>query len=315
MHRWSTSTYKTFGPSPGELQLLQLDIPRDALKYDFMLGGIYAIAALDLAVATLGATPDSTVAMSDSSTYLCAALEYYGKASIGFRRELHQLSRENYKAVWVFSTAVSVFHLALPYRGISPHNADQSMLSRMVTVFEASHGSAWVTKASYDWLLEGTLLAQEMQHVGEASPDILDADTEAAVCRLRYLNEATQASRDASDSRYKPYGPAITLLERSFAEEVKDSIKGFCFVWPSEVGLDFVSAMKKSEHMALFLLMHWGVLLHRLPEEAWWIKSVGQNLVAELSDMLRDSEYSWMPEWTAGISWARQRVDLSTAVS
>lgn len=316
MHRWSTSTYRTFGPSPEEHQLLQVDIPRDALKYDFMLNGIYAIASLDLAVATSsGAETARTPGILDSTTYLCAAFEYYGKASIGYRNELRQLSRENYQAVWVFSTVVSVFHLALPYEGPSASGTDGSMLNRMVTIFEAANGSSWVTKVSYDWLVEGLALAKEMQSVEEASPDILDMDTKLAMGRLRLLEEVTRTSRGTSSSRNISYEAAIALLERSFAEDVKGLIPGFCFAWPGEVGLDFISAMKKSEPVALFLLMHWAVLLHRIPQEAWWVRSVGRNLAEELSDVLSHSEYSAMPEWAAGISWVRRQVDLPVTES
>lgn len=55
--------------------------------------------------------------------------------------------------------------------------------------------------------------------------------------------------------------------------------------------------------MAMFILMHWAVLLERHGKLSWWAESVGRNLVGEISErFLRlQSQVSGTPEWRDGI--------------
>lgn len=79
MHHWTTSTYKSLCSTPADVTCLQVDVPRWALKHHYLLDGILAISALEIAICE----PD----IGDSrSAYIHAAMEYYDMASTAFRR-------------------------------------------------------------------------------------------------------------------------------------------------------------------------------------------------------------------------------------
>lgn len=46
MHLWSTTTYKGLCSVPEDQHYMQLVLPQEALRYDFLLNGIFVAAAL-----------------------------------------------------------------------------------------------------------------------------------------------------------------------------------------------------------------------------------------------------------------------------
>ncbi|KAJ9155173.1 hypothetical protein NKR23_g1663 [Pleurostoma richardsiae] len=322
MHRWSTSTYSTFSTNPAELHVLQVELPRDAMmRYEFMLNGIYAMAALDLAVAsvaTSGSPSSDGTGAAGQQIYLAAALEYYDNASAGFRAELCRICRDNHHALWYFSFLVAVFHLAVPLHVHIPgtiEGGDGSMLGRMATFFELYDGNARLTEVSFDWLVESSAPVREVLAWEAVTRDLVPADTVAAVDRLRRLNDQVQGGEGGRSALHKLYSVALDWLEICFAEEVKDRMTGYCMVWPGVLGRAFAAALREPEHMALLLLMHWTVLTHRLPPEAWWVQPVGQSLVADVSEQVWESSHASLPEWRPAVTWVRQQVGLPPYVS
>lgn len=86
MHRWSTTTYISLCSVPEDHHYLQIEVPRGALRHEFLLNGVFAITALEIALC------DKTV---DSSKYICTSMEYYDKASELFRAALCDVTAEN----------------------------------------------------------------------------------------------------------------------------------------------------------------------------------------------------------------------------
>jgi hypothetical protein len=89
-------------------------------------------------------------------------------------------------------------------------------------------------------------------------------------------------------------------------------MEGFCVAFPSLAGRDFSLGVKNSEPVALFILLHWAVLLQRLGDWMWWAGSVGRKLVQEISDVLLQShpQLGATPEWQDGIEWASEQVGI-----
>jgi hypothetical protein len=54
MHCWSTSTYKGICSVPEDHHYMQFIMPQEALRYDFLLNGIFVAAALHRALVTHG---------------------------------------------------------------------------------------------------------------------------------------------------------------------------------------------------------------------------------------------------------------------
>lgn len=86
MHRFSTITYVSLCSVPEDQHYLQIEVPRGALRHDFLLNGVFAITALEIAMC------DKTV---DASKYFCTAMEYYDKGSECFRAALCEVTPDN----------------------------------------------------------------------------------------------------------------------------------------------------------------------------------------------------------------------------
>lgn len=72
-----------------------------------------------------------------------------------------------------------------------------------------------------------------------------------------------------------------------------------------------MAGVKDSEPVALFMLLYWAVLIHKLGDSTWWAGSVGRKLVQEISDILTRSYSQLAPtaDWGDGTAWASEQVD------
>lgn len=100
MHRWSTTTYKSLCSVPEDHYYLQIEVPRGALRHDFLLHGLFAITALEIAAVCSDLT--------DSAKYVCTAMEYYDKGSESFRAALCEVTPENQHYLYIFAIAATV---------------------------------------------------------------------------------------------------------------------------------------------------------------------------------------------------------------
>lgn len=66
MHHWSTTTYKSLCTVPEDHQYMQLVMPQEAMRYDFLLNGIFVAAALHRSM---------TAAESEARGYFNIAME------------------------------------------------------------------------------------------------------------------------------------------------------------------------------------------------------------------------------------------------
>lgn len=85
MHRWSTTTYKSCcTPGSGDDEVWQFMVTESALQYDFLLNGIFALAAFESA--------RSLKEESCYEKYVNAAIEYHGRALSSFQSRFQMSS-------------------------------------------------------------------------------------------------------------------------------------------------------------------------------------------------------------------------------
>jgi len=303
-----------------EHPLMQVWLPAEGLKkHDFLLDQVLALAALDLAVTS---SPAGALASHAAPDYAGAAVEYYDRSIAAYGSE-PSVTEENHLAMYCFAGLTPVIQIGLRLCLPSETGGRQSALKSAKDLFELMNGAVSVAKLSWHWLKAGALPSVTAVLNQQIQLDLLDDDTNAAIARLRSINEHMHTSHHGKDIigpsgsvGYTSYNEAIRHLEGIFAKDVDGSIRGLCMAWPSQAGDTFKWAVGQSEPFALLLLMHWGVLLDRLGGQgAWWVGETGKDLVVELSDALQCQEakspVTSTPEWQSGISWARQQVGLS----
>jgi hypothetical protein len=308
---------------------MQVQIPQVALEHDFLMHGILAVAALDIAIshknASQGAGDEMALAVADSQSlarhYARAAIEYYGQALPAFRGELarHSVTPENHLAVIMFSTMAALVSTVLP-RVDTRLSGGQTTREAVVTMFEMMNGAGSVAAAGWKWMVSGAMITQAWKDQN-VPLDKLRPDEKAAIARLYALNDVVYGSSEISDMasdpegslrprRHRFYRLCIEQLEELFARALDGSIRAVCLAWPNLVGTGLVAALRRSEPLALVLAMHWAVLMQRLSVEFWWVDRIGLNLVDELSEALMVSSLAQLPGCYEGIAWTRSEVGL-----
>lgn len=321
LHRWSTSTYRSFSEVPEDFHYMQVEVPRGAFKYDFVLYGVLSVTALEAAMCE---EPEST-------EYILAALEYYDEASRLFRAELANPTPDNLHLLYTFSFLAAAINMALPQCLRADDGAHgETVLQRMTVLFELLIGCGSLVTSNWAWMMDSPLsvsIQSAMLLRGDSSIDSLDSTAKDALARLEFVVESSALLVSESTNRIEDLNTvpnltfagqlsssqkAVRKLWECFTEDAKGVMKAFCISFPITAGRDFTVAFSNSNPVALFILMHWGVLVHRLNDSLWWARSVGRDLVLEISEnlLLSQTPLAMMREWQDGITWARRQVGL-----
>ncbi|KAH7256307.1 hypothetical protein BKA59DRAFT_412767 [Fusarium tricinctum] len=326
MHRWSTSSYKSLVSIPEDEQWLQQDMGRWALKHEYLLQGMFAFSALEVALCG-----GAVVVEDDYPTYYAKlAVEYYDKASRSFRAQLENVTSENAQKIFMFSFLAVSVNMALG-QCTAFEELQEGVLERMVTLWELLMGNASIADQHFDALISGALsrsteslmLRTQLQI---ETPSSLSKDTEEAIERLSIIvNKACEILTSSSpedksevNTRISSYRASVSAIQTCFVQDSKDVYRGVAIGFPAMAGRDFGLALKSSDPVALLLMVYWGVQLNELGKLAWWAGTFGKKMVDEVSELLwvpdPGSEIMSMPGWRECISWARLEVDIPPIV-
>lgn len=312
MHRWTSSTYKSLCSLPEDHVYLQNEVPLWGFKSDYILQGVFSLAALEIVLCG-GAANDA-----DPVVYFQTALDCYGKGSRLFREKLAGMTSDDVHVAYIFAAIATAITLAIPECGRAAGCSDHdSMLERMSVFSEMIVGSTSVALMYPEALLSGPLeasLKKALEIMAQEIPEQLDDETDAALRRLSTIvKDMFPSSEDELTTRRRQvYLDAVENLRTCFHEDIRGTIKGFAISFPSLAGPEFLAYMKNLEPLAILILMHWGVLLENVGQMAWWARSVGKNMVSEVSETLLEPSLGFRDkqDWWDGISWARKKVGL-----
>lgn len=315
IHRWSTRTWTAMLFIPGNESFLQYELPRLALRHGYVMDGLMAMAAVDLAItAASNDTPDF-------SRYLCTAIEHSNRASASFRAQLSHINRDNLYILYFFATMAAFLNFVAPAPPITPlQHADMA--------FSMILGASHIAAVNFEWLLDSPLSNSMTGYVPRLELlDSLDPDTRAAtgrmssiICVARVPPRGDASAAHESGQEYPlavdvvAYQLTVGQIIYAFAEGHDGLLRGNWLIAMSIGRDDFAGAVRAREHVALFILMYWAVLVHRAgiasPEKGWWIGEVGRDLVREVSEHLVSSPLALFDEVKEGIAWTRQQVGL-----
>ncbi|KAI1166725.1 hypothetical protein F5B18DRAFT_605529 [Nemania serpens] len=330
MHHWSTTTYKSLCTVPEDHQYMQLVMPQEAMRYDFLLNGIFVAAALHRSM---------TAAESEARGYFNIAMELYDKASRSFRTHLRKMDPATHHVLYIYSSMTAFVNIAFSQCNFS-EGSELNTLSTIAVAFDLLNGSVNIAKTDFQRLLDSPVPIRAYLNYGLATTVALYPDTQTALARLAHLNDIYHSSpyqgatpsdelsvatsspsfSDAVSTVSTPTGPwdpVIRLLKHCYAEEQRDILRGFCFVFPGGAGPDFTAAIKAYDPMALLILMHWAVLIERVGDEFWWTKKLGMRLAIGIWKALQifghksTSPALLTPEWGESIAWVYTQLGLS----
>lgn len=130
LHRYSTKTYKGFALLSSDEELWKSFAVEEALKFEFLLKEILALAALHKA----------TEVFESASKYLKHALEWKNDALVLAHDALQNINRGNSGAVFMFSIMTMIFAIVPPLS--VPGVKSGSPFENLLVLFEFQKGTA-----------------------------------------------------------------------------------------------------------------------------------------------------------------------------
>jgi len=308
MYQWSTSTYKSLCCTSYDYETMQIQVPRWCLRDDFLMNGVFAIAALEISIGECDGDE------AKAAFYAQAAMEYYDRGSAEFRAGLGDINKDNCTSMYMFSSLAWIISMAIPHDR-NRHYHEKGILERTSMLMELIMGSSLIALRSVAWIMESPLrtsiqvVVKSFLEVEE--PNTLDSNDQAAFARLNTLLEDPSLSTTIPPGTYEN---AVLQLRVLWREDIKQTTKGIAIAFPSLAAQDFATAVNESQPMALLILMHWAIMLHKLDvvDKLWWAKKVGQDLILEISDRLLESntEVATLPLFWECVAWAREQAGL-----
>ncbi|KAK8051540.1 hypothetical protein PG993_002925 [Apiospora rasikravindrae] len=336
MHQWTTKTWMGFYGVPEDQRYLQEELPRTALGEGYLLNGILAIAATDLAQQAAGLV---------SPKYICAALGYSNRASIQFRQQLSKMAATNnhhvlyHGGIMVERRNFSAINneaardAAGEYHSQQDHHHPHRLLERLDVFFKLLLGTYNTLLTNIQWTMDSptTIRAAVDKLLKEPlAIDLVNFETRLAMERLTRVSQqfrtnfpihnngdaaaAPQPALGCLCSEVPAYRLIISQTKLSFVVEALNLSQGLCLSLITTTGLDFLNLVKAMDPMALFVLIHLGVLFYRLFEKwngfGWAMGNIVQELVKELSRILEATPIYHLQEGRDGIVWCQQQTGL-----
>ncbi|KAI1616363.1 hypothetical protein EDD36DRAFT_461246 [Exophiala viscosa] len=287
MNRWSIVTYKSMStPIANDEYMWQTKVPAMSLEHDFLLNGLFAITAFEVA----------TSYERDRHCYVNAGISYQTLAVSSFRNELPNIQPDSFEAMLCFSLMLMVLALAsAKFSSEGNDSGSVDMVQNMLTHFELLRGCA-VVMESQPTFIEQSPYIRRLKRFSELPQLPLNAAVDAAISKLSETNELRVASTvaDSYERRleqvafWKACKTAILMLRECWVKCADVNYKGYALAWLNMAGEDYVKAIKANDDIALLTLMYWGVLAETLGQDIWWARGFGCLLVDQISTLRFD---------------------------
>ncbi|MCJ1383311.1 hypothetical protein MMC17_006424 [Xylographa soralifera] len=258
-------------------------IPKEAESYPFLMHGLLAITALDLARSH----------PSRQQFYLDLAIRHQDMAIILFRPTLNGITEKNSSAVFAYSAVAAMIAFAMPQvSGTLP--ADP--IAELLGIFKLMRGIYAVLGAARGWIDRSSLGPLiRFEHdvtIVPAPADVVDA--------LLALEERNRLSTENELVR-EVYSSVINDLRSAFEHQSTSvSSRAPTFSWPIVVTSAYPVALARREPLALAILAHYGVVINN-SRHCWWFGTWGRWIIDAVDEALTE-------EWQPSIQWPKEKI-------
>jgi hypothetical protein len=299
----------------GKPDLLQVDLPRSALKYEYLLDAIFGYTALHLAY------------QNQADLY---TMEYYVSAALSFRdRGLQRVApamqefqlvdskpeESEMFAIFWFSTFAGLFTMSLAVvndlqRSLGAANSDHKGMpftNMLVELAQLWRGTQTIVEVASALRAKVYVLASD--EAGEETK--LEPELDARLSQLAaFVDKPEPSAGVVEEDQHAPlYRRSVSDMRKGFESMLTTDALDDMMGWVSGLGSEFALLLEAGDPRALLSTMCYGTLLAQVTNK-WWAEGVGKALVDECSMALAESP----EEWHDLIRWARARVDLPVAV-
>ncbi|OAQ71439.1 hypothetical protein VFPPC_03739 [Pochonia chlamydosporia 170] len=251
---------------------------------------------------------------AETAPYHQAALKYFNKSSALMRQELSNARGEETTHLLFLNATFTVYnHIAISQH-LMTDGATQapplSAIQRACLLFEMCLGASYVMNLNPTALEKSLAYLPSLHEQWSSLPlDHLREEDRYGLSLLDSIKDAiffgdANESEDTIITR-DTYDGSMKRMRLCYSHDLHHVAQGFCMSFPKYSGSDLAKAAKAHDPMALLLIMYWGVLLHRLAADVWWIGPLGQQLVQEGAEIVSRSKLVHVPATLEAVMWTR----------
>jgi len=287
MRHYALTTSLSLAGGPAFTSIWQDLIPSEAESNPFLMHGLLAITALDLAHSH----------PARQQFYFVLAARHQDMAITLFRPTLNGITEENSSAVFAYSGVAAIIAFAMPQvSGVPPSD----VVADLLEIFKLVRGVHAVINAAWGWIDRGSLAPlirfERGMTIVPAPAEVVDA--------LQVLEERNKLSTEDELVR-EVYSSVIKNLRSAFEHQRANvcnnvSRRAPVFSWPILVTSAYPIALARREPMALAILAHYGVIIHSI-RDSWWFGTWGSWIVNAVSGALPE-------EWQPSIQWPKDKI-------
>ncbi|KEF52495.1 uncharacterized protein A1O9_11337 [Exophiala aquamarina CBS 119918] len=287
MHQFTAFTYKSVSVPTINEETWQVFVPRQALKYDFLMHAILGLAALHLSVE----------ASDNREEYQQSSLDHQNRGFTGFSEALSNIDETNCHAMFAFAVIAMIFAIASPQDVATSNNKD---FDRVILLCDFMQGIATVAVVGWQWIKEGPF-AMFLDIDNSIALEDVNAEDEEIINRLHKFNDKFLAVVDPT--AHMTIASAITVLEKC--------IRGgdmMALAWLALCGKHFLALLGQRQRLAQLVFIHWTLLLNRM-NRVWWVRETTKLWFNETSSQL----VGLGPEWLEAVERIKSKLCLHVA--
>lgn len=293
MMQWCNSTYRTLSREERTDHTWQVIVPQEALSHPFLMHGILAISALHLA--RIGSE-------THRAMYISSAISHQNQALALFRGLLGDINSSNGKAMFIFSSMVTVFAFGFPH---TPDAAEPlAPIDDLYQVLVLCNGMVQILLTAHSWIRDSDMApilhANNDGFTPSPSDDAkLSDDARRALQQLREINDI-YAERDpghdpvACRTAIDNIGVMLVKLESGL------TMPNIAVRWIVRCRDKYLEFLRARTPLALVILSHYCVILHRVRHH-WWLAGWSTRVLKAIWLSLGN-------EWRHYLSWAMLEV-------
>jgi len=300
LHFYTTTTSLTLSNRPELQQIWQTVVPQIAFTQDFLLHGILAFSALQLARS-----------QPERKTLLYAEASAHHDIGVRmFQIAMSNITTQNCDACLAFSTIIAAYAWA------SSHQLGDLFFSDASTSEDRSNvewvgllrGVHTLLDAAREWMTSSSL--KLILHPRPIDPALAEAADPEVSTRLVALSQLWDASSGRfNDIEVEALNETLALLHEdcglvaSSSDDYRIDIVSIVYAWPVKVPEAFLVMVKELRPEALIVLAHYSLLLNRA-DQVWFMQGMSRRLLQSIHSKIGK-------EWESWIAWPLQNLVLT----
>lgn len=261
--------------------LWQMEIPREAIAYPFLMHQILSVSAFHLA----------SLDSSQNQTYLSRAFYHQQYAICGIKEEVTDITPINCHALFIASSLL--FFGAFATTSQATARPCHREVDNILDIFTLIRGVSAILSSSKENIRNGIFgefmeCSSPPERTGLLNLllERLPAISKGLTADRRISHEARALAEEAMDGLRVSIGRAKTA-----ATELSVAI-----VWPMTLSNGFLTLLRVHHTAALVVVAHYCVVLHAAGSEFWFVRGWGRRLIDAIAESL-------LPSWHEEIQW------------